>query len=161
MRGTQASPPSRLSTIFVCAMPMEVRPLVRKLSLHKASVGSATLHIGTLGGREVAAIVTGMGTALARQGVQRVLDDVSVERLIVVGITGAIDDTTPLGTLIVPEVVVNSATGEEFRPAPLGGSASRGTMWTTDALLTAADDFADLRARGVVSLDMETAAVAE
>ncbi len=34
-------------------------------------------------------------------------------------------------------------------------------MWTTDALLTAADDFADLRARGVVSLDMETAAVAE
>jgi nucleoside phosphorylase len=34
-------------------------------------------------------------------------------------------------------------------------------MWTTDELITDADLIAGLRARGVVSLDMETAAIAE
>nr|MBA3907877.1 hypothetical protein [Pseudonocardiales bacterium] len=91
----------------------------------------------------------------------RLLDSISVERLIVVGITGAVDGITPLGTLVVPEVVVNSATGTEYRPAPLGDPEPHGTMWTTDVLLTAADELAELRDRGVVSLDMETAAVAE
>lgn len=135
--------------------------MVKKLSLHKTQIGGVTLHAGKLGGHEVAAIVTGMGTRLARNAVDRLLDTVPVERLIVVGITGAIDDLTPLGALICPEVVVNSATGAEFRPAPLGDREPRGMMWTTDVLLTDAGDLAALRDRGVVSLDMETAAVAE
>jgi adenosylhomocysteine nucleosidase len=33
-------------------------------------------------------------------------------------------------------------------------------MWTTDTLITDLDEIAELRARGVVSLDMETAAIA-
>jgi len=158
---TQAPSPTRISTAFVCAMPMELRPLVRKLSLHKTHVGGSPLHAGKLGGRDVAAIVTGMGTRLAREAVGRLLDAVSVERVIVVGITGAVENETPLGTLVVPEVVVDSATGKEFRPARIGGHTAHGTMWTTDALLTGADHIASLRDRGVVSLDMETAAVAD
>ncbi len=142
-------------------MPMELRPLVKRLSLRKAQIGGVPLQLGTLHGREVAAIVTGMGTELARQGVERLLDAVSVERVLVVGITGAIDDVTPLGTLVVPEVVVNSATGTEFHPTPIGGHEPHGKLWTTDVLLSAPHELADLRAQGVVSLDMETAAVAE
>jgi nucleoside phosphorylase len=34
-------------------------------------------------------------------------------------------------------------------------------MWTTDDLTTDLDEIAELRAKGVVSLDMETAAIAE
>jgi nucleoside phosphorylase len=34
-------------------------------------------------------------------------------------------------------------------------------MWTTDGLITDIDVISDLRAKGVVSLDMETAAIAE
>jgi nucleoside phosphorylase len=89
------------------------------------------------------------------------LDAVSVDRVVVVGITGAVENETPIGTLILPEVVVNSATGTEHRPAVLGDGTSHGTMWTTDVLLTDPDHIAGLRARGVVSLDMETAAIAE
>ena len=36
-----------------------------------------------------------------------------------------------------------------------------GRMWTSDALITDAEELAVLRARGVVSLDMETAAIAQ
>ncbi len=146
---------------FICAMPMELTPLVKKLSLEKAEVGGVNVHSGTLGGREVVAIVTGMGTKLATEGTERLLDATPVDRVIVVGITGAVENETPIGTLILPEVVVNSATGTEYRPAPLGGGTPSGKMWTGDELLTDPDVLAGLRAQGVVSLDMETAAIAE
>src|SRR6185437_11736077 len=115
----------------------------------------------TLDGRPVVAIVTGMGTGLATEGTRRLLDAVAVRWVLVVGITGALESDTPIGTLVLPEVVVNSETGSEHRPAPLGDGVAHGTMWTTNGLTTNPDDLARLRARGVVSLDMETAAIAE
>ncbi len=151
--------PTSVQTAFVCAMPMELRPLVKKLSLRKAEIVGVTVRSGSLAGRDVVAIVTGMGTKLAGAGTERLLDAVAVERVVVVGITGAVDDVTPIGTLIRPASVVDSATGREYRPWPLGEGAGAGTMWTTDELLTGADVMADLRTRGVVSLDMETAAI--
>jgi nucleoside phosphorylase len=155
------TPPVAGSLAFICAMPMEVRPLARKLGLRKQRIGGAMVHVGTLGGRRVVATVTGMGTKLATEGTKRLLETVNVDRVVVVGITGAVENATPIGTLIVPAVVVNSATGAEHRPAPLGDTAANGKMWTTDVIITAPDTLATLRANGVVSLDMETAAVAE
>jgi nucleoside phosphorylase len=131
---------------FICAMPMELEPLRAKLDLRQSTVGGVTVEAGTLDGRRVVAIVTGMGTDLATAGTTRLLDAVTVERVVVVGITGA---------------VVNGATGAEYRPAPLGDGTPAGTMWTTDTLITDQDEIAGLRSRGVVSLDMETAAIAE
>jgi adenosylhomocysteine nucleosidase len=142
-------------------MPMELRPLQRKLSLRQTQIAGVTVHAGALGGHEVVAIVTGMGTKLAAEGTERLLDAVAVGRVVVVGITGAVDNVTPIGTLIRPEVVVNSATGVEYRPEPLGEGTPRGKMWTGDTLITQLDIIAGLRAQGVVSLDMETAAIAE
>jgi adenosylhomocysteine nucleosidase len=146
---------------FVCAMPIELAPLVRMLSLTETEVNGTTLHTGTLEGREVVAIITGMGTKLATDATTRLLDAVAVRWVLVVGITGALESETPIGALVLPEIVENSETGAEFRPAPLGDGVPHGTMWTTNGLTTNLDDLARLRARGVVSLDMETAAIAE
>ena len=145
---------------FICAMPMELEPLIRKLDLHESTVGGVTLQAGTLGDQPVVGIVTGMGTAFATEGTTRLLDAVRVDRVVVVGITGAVENELPIGTLVLPEVVVNGATGGEFRPTPLGAGTAAGKMWTTDTLITDLDTIAGLRARGVVSLDMETAAIA-
>src|SRR6478736_3142955 len=142
-------------------MPMELKPLVRKLALRKTKFGAVAVHAGTLGTHEVVAIVTGMGTKLASEATERLLDAVEVERVVVFGITGAVENETPIGTLVLPEVVVDSATGSEHRPAPLGDGAPHGKMWTTDVLNTDLEVVAGLREQGVVSLDMETAAIAE
>jgi adenosylhomocysteine nucleosidase len=150
--------PGRIA--FVCAMPMELVPLTRDLELTETAVGGVPVQVGSLGDREVVAIVTGMGTELARAGMERLLDAVPVEHVLVVGITGALENETPIGTLVLPEVVVHSATGREHQPTRLGDGEHRGRMWTTDELTTDLDVLADLRARGVVSLDMETAAIA-
>ena len=145
---------------FVCAMPMELRPLSKGLRLRKARVEGVAVRSGMLGDKTVVAIVTGMGTRLATKGTERLLDAITPDRVVVVGITGAVDDDTPIGTLIRPEVVVNSETGAEYRPSPVGDGTPHGTMWTTN-VITRPDELAALRALGVVSLDMETAAVAE
>ena len=146
---------------FVFAMPIELAPLTHAFSLTETQVGGGTMHEGTADGHEIVAIVTGMGTELATAGTKRLLDAVPIRWVLVVGITGALENETPIGTLVSPEIVVNSETGREFRPAPLAEGTPAGKMWTTNGLTTQHADLAALRAQGVVSLDMETAAIAE
>jgi adenosylhomocysteine nucleosidase len=83
-----------------------------------------------------------------------------VDQVVVVGITGAIHDETPLGTLLRPETVIDGATGTGYRPHPLGAGTPRGALWTSDRLITDPETLAGLRRDGVVALDMETAAIA-
>ncbi len=144
---------------LLCAMPMELRPLTRRLRLQKDQVGGVTVRSGRLGDHDAVAMVTGMGPRLATEATERLLDAVTPDRVVVVGITGAVDDETPIGTLVVPEVVVDGATGREYQPQRLGRQEPAGKMWTTD-IITPPGELAGLRARGVVALDMETAAIA-
>ena len=154
-------PDSARPVAFVCAMPIEVEPLVRMLSLQEADVDGAKFHTGALDRRPVVAVVTGMGTELATAGMTRLLAHFDVAWVLVVGITGALESETPIGTLVLPEIVKNSESGATFRPVAIGDAVHRGTMWTTNGLTTDAEKLARLRAEGVVSLDMETAAIAE
>lgn len=145
---------------FICAMPMELRPLRRQLRLRKSELGYA----GGIGDRPVTAVITGIGTALAHAATVRLLDAVDVERVIVVGIAGAVENQTPIGTVVLPELVVSGADGSEHRPTPLQvglGNLAHGKLWTTDEALFDPAMHADLRAHGVVALDMETAAIAK
>jgi nucleoside phosphorylase len=155
----QGDPPEIRPIAFVCAMPMEMRPLTKRLGLARAELGGRPARTGSLDGRDVVAVVTGMGTQLARQGAEHLLDAVVPERVVVVGITGAVEDETPLGAMVIPERVVDAATGREHHHEPVGGGATSGVMWTTD-VITPAAELPALRARGVVALDMETAAIA-
>jgi nucleoside phosphorylase len=148
------------SVAFVCAMPVELAPLTKRLRLHRTELGGGGARAGQLDdGRDVVAVVTGMGTQLATAGTQRLLEAVTPERVVVVGIAGAVHDDTPLGSLVVPEQVVDAASGRAHRPEPLGDHVPRGVLWTTD-VITPPTELPPLRARGVVALDMETAAVA-
>jgi adenosylhomocysteine nucleosidase len=145
---------------FVCAMPMELVPLTRDLGLVETDVDGQAVHTGRVGERDVVAIVTGMGTRLAAEAVERLLDRFDVDHLFVVGIAGAGVGDVPIGALVMPEVVVHGPTGREHRPARLGDHDHAGHLWTDDELIGDLDALAALRERGVVALDMETAAIA-
>lgn len=159
--GVNVRSPVLKCVAFVCAMPMEIIPLKRKLSLEKTVIGSLEVYAGSLGDRSIVAIVTGIGSVLASEGVERLVAAIDIEQVVVVGIAGAVDSETPIGTLVLPAVVINGATGAEYRPKQFGGGNPRGKMWTSDELITDLDVIARLRANGVIALDMETAAVAE
>jgi adenosylhomocysteine nucleosidase len=143
---------------FVCAMSMELRPLRRRLGLRKTGLG----YVGRIGDRAVIAVVTGIGPALADGATARLLDAVDVELVIVVGISSAIENRMPIGTLVLPQLVISGgADRAEYRPTPLGIGNVGGTLCTTDQLLLDPALHAELRAQGVVALDMETAAIAK
>ncbi len=139
-------------------MRPELRPLVRPLSLRRA--GSGALYGGAVGRTEIVAAVTGIGPAAAARATERVLDGGAIDRVVVVGIAGGIGAGVAIGDLVVPELVLDLATGALHRPTPLGDAAPRGTLATAEGLITDPAVFARLELRGVRAIDMETAAVA-
>ena len=145
---------------FVCAMPMELAPLVRAANLTKHAPGPVDAAGGTIGSVPVVAVVTGMGTTLASAGVEELLGAMAVERVVVVGIAGALGDDLPIGALLDPDRVIDGATGAEFRPEPLGPGTPQGALWTSDSIVTDPATLARLHREGVVAFDMETAAIA-
>jgi nucleoside phosphorylase len=144
-------------------MPMELVPLTRDLGLAEADVeglDGLAVHTGRAGERDVVGIVTGMGTRLAGEGVERLLDAYDVDHLFVVGIAGAGMGDAPIGTLVMPEAVIHGPSGREHRPTRLGEHEHAGHLWTNDELIDDMDELVALHERGVVALDMETAAIA-
>jgi adenosylhomocysteine nucleosidase len=75
-----------------------------------------------------------------------------------IGIAGGVGPSVRIGDVVVPEVVLDAA-GGEHRPVPLPGTTPRGIMRTSGEIDVTDDDVAALRDRGVIALDMETAAV--
>lgn len=146
---------------IVTAMVQEMRPLIRRLQLRRHDLGGVAAYRGRDDGRHVVAAVTGMGTAAARAATETLLDAQPIDRVLVVGIAGAVAPHLEIGSLVNPGVVVDAGTGMEYRPTSTGSGASRGAILTTDELIVDPHRLEELLRRGIVAVDMETAAVAE
>jgi adenosylhomocysteine nucleosidase len=146
-------------------MRSELRPLVRALSLRRTAVGNFPVYRGAVGDTDVVATLTTIGTGAAAEATARLLDAFpSTDHVVVVGVAGGVGPNVGVGDLIVPEMVVDGATGREYRPALLGAGTgavrSRGKLRTSDEFIVDKATLAGLEADGVVAVDMETAAVA-
>ncbi len=136
-------------------MPSEFQPLAKALSLLRTDAG----WTGAAGSIELVAAKTGIGTRLAAQATERLLDLGAIDHVMVVGIAGGMG-ASKVGDLVFPEVVVDKASGTEFRPSPLGGEQSRGRLVTHDDFDMQPAERDALVADGYIAVDMETAAVA-
>lgn len=144
---------------ILAAMVPELAPVVRGLALRPVAVGGTRTYAGRAGDVEVVATVTTMGTRAARDATERLLDAYAVDHVVMLGVCGGIDRGLGVGDLVVPEQVIDETSGRAFRPAPLGGATARGTLLTTDRLHRDPVELDTLRSRGVVAVDMESAAV--
>ncbi len=141
-------------------MQSELSPLARVLSLKRPRAGDRTLLHGALGGIEIVATVAGIGTRAAARTAERILDSGTFRHLVVVGVAGGIGPGVDIGDLVVPELVIDLATGAQFKPDALGDTRPRGKLVTSDELLTDPSEAARLHRQGVIAVDMETAAIA-
>jgi adenosylhomocysteine nucleosidase len=161
LTGTEAS-----VVVVLAPMRSELRPVVRALSGQRTRVGGVDVHRGRAGERAVIAGLIGVGPEAARRSTQRLLDalardNVEVSHVLVSGIAGGIGPDIEVGDTVVPDVVVDLVSGREFAAAPCPGAPAAGTIATTHELILDEGRLAGLAQRGIVALDMETAAVAD
>jgi adenosylhomocysteine nucleosidase len=142
------------------AMANELRPFVKLLPLRPEPWGSGTIYRGTTGNTEVLASITGIGMTGATQTTERMLAEGRIDQVIMMGIAGGLDPSLVIGDLVVPEVVLDGATGREYHPTPVAGHPNSGTLHSSDTMVMDPDALTALAERGVVALDMETAALA-
>jgi adenosylhomocysteine nucleosidase len=140
---------------MLAPMQPELQPIVRRLGME----GDGSLYRGRAGAIEVIAMLTTIGMQAGAQAAERILEH-EVDLVMVVGIAGGVDRSVAIGDVIVPELVIDRATGGQFRPAPVGSIVPRGTLSCGDELITGEGELNRMAARGVVAVDMETAAVA-
>jgi adenosylhomocysteine nucleosidase len=141
-------------------MKSELRPVVRAFGLKPAQIGGSAVHTGTVGNAEVVATTTGIGTALATSATERLLGLGTFDRVMVVGIAGGVGPSVNIGDIVIPEIVVDGRSGQEYRPASIDGPAPRGSLVTSDDFIVDAGRLQALISQGVIAVDMETGSVA-
>jgi adenosylhomocysteine nucleosidase len=119
------------------------------------------MYTTTLGGTELVIAQLGVGPAVARQTTESVLARLSVDHVVVSGIAGGLHPDLAVGAVVVPESVLDAAGGRVYRTWPLGRLARRGMVATTERLIVDDAELEQLRAAGVLALEMESAGVAE
>jgi nucleoside phosphorylase len=140
---------------LLAPMRSEFTPLVKAFALQRGESG----YRGMSGPIALVAGKSGMGTKLAAEATELMLDAGGVDHVMVVGIAGGMGGSR-VGDIVYPELVVDKATGDEYRPTPLSAVPSHGRLLTHDDFDISDDERDALVADGFIAVDMETAAVA-
>jgi adenosylhomocysteine nucleosidase len=142
-------------------MKPELKAIVKSFSLESTPDDPVFSHSGTAGSWGVAALVTGMGPALAREATRKALAAGPFDHVMVIGIAGGLDPALPVGSLMVPDRVQFYPDGPEFRAHPLPPRQANGALMTTDGLFDNDQVWQPILAGGFGAVDMEAAGVAE
>lgn len=145
---------------LLAPMRSELKAVVRAFALESASTPDAVRATGQVGSTRFVAALTGIGTGAARRVTQSLLEPGEIDRVVVIGIAGGIGSTLTVGGVLWPEVVLDIDRDTEHRPTPPTGVEPRGALATSGDLVTDPSAIDELEARGVIAIDMETAAVA-
>lgn len=147
--------------LMLAPMRSELRPLVRLMGGRPDRLGGVAVHVGRAGRATITAAMIGVGPAAARSATEKLLDAGPFDHVVVSGIAGGVGDSAPVGELVTPAEVEDLSSGRRFTPTTLGYHPPAGVLSTTAELIVDPAAVAALLDRGVVALDMETAAVAE
>ena len=141
---------------IVAAMPNELHPLVKALNLQR----SGDDYVGTVAGHDVVAAKMGVGMTGASRTTERLLDRGDIDRVVVIGICGGLDETVPIASVISPAVIVDGATGVEYKAPAWDAVRLDGRLVTFDDFALEIQMIPTLAKEGASAVDMETAAVA-
>ena len=147
--------------LVLAPMTSELRPLVRISRSRRADRDGFRSFTGRVGDLDVVMVRLGVGPVVARAVTTRALSAFPVDHVIVSGIAGGLDPDLGVGSVVVPESVVDLASGERFRSHPLKDIVRKGTVGVADHLITDTVRLSKLQAEGIVALEMESSGVAE
>ncbi|MHB8437852.1 MAG: phosphorylase family protein [Acidimicrobiales bacterium] len=146
--------------VVLAPMRSELRPVVKRIGARRVRGSRMETYEGSVGRARVRAARIGVGPEMARRSTERVLAEQRPDHVVVLGIAGGLSGI-PVGTLVVPEVVEDIPTRTRYIPTLLGPHAANGVIGTSPVVILDDAPLAELAARGIVGVDMETAAVAD
>ena len=118
------------------------------------------MHTGRVGEVEVVIAQLGVGPAVARTTTDWALNRFTVDHVVVSGIAGGLHPDLPVGAVVTPESILDLGSGRRYHAWPLGKTAAKGVVATTDHLIVDRDQLKSLQSAGVLALEMESAGVA-
>ncbi len=152
---------NRGGVLLLAPMASELRPLVRLLGARRDPEAPGPLYRPKRGERPVAAAQLGVGPVQARRNAEAFTEALVPELTVVVGIAGGLAPQLAVGDAVIPATVLDLDHGREYVPQYLPRHDREGILATSAEFIVDEERLDPLRRRGVVAMDMETAAVAE
>jgi adenosylhomocysteine nucleosidase len=146
--------------LVLAPMTNELRPIVKYARAKRTRVDGLTAYTGRAGDVEVVVVQAGVGPASSRKVTERALECFPVDHVLVSGIAGGLHPDLSIGTVVVPEEVLDLASGERYTSSPMDGVQRRGLIATADHLIMDEQQLADIAGMGVVAMEMESSGVA-
>ena len=145
--------------LILAPMTSELKPLARYSGATPA-VHPSPAFTAQVGDIEVVITRIGVGPAMAKASTARALEAFDPEHVVVSGIAGGLDPAHVVGSVVVPETVLDIASGRTYQASPLGETVPSGMVGVADRLITDEGELADLLGKGVLALEMESSGVA-
>lgn len=144
---------------IIAALERELKPLIQGWSLNTLNVEGRPLICYE--NEEVVAVFCGMGAQRAEQAARAVVEQYRPAMLVSAGLAGALMRSLKVGSIVLPNVIVDSASGTEYR-CDVGGEVIGGGVLLTHF------EIADKRSKPelvacfhALIVDMEAAGVAK
>jgi adenosylhomocysteine nucleosidase len=144
----------KIRIAIIAAMEREVKPLIRSWKMRTMEQEGRRYRLFENG--EAALICGGIGTAAARRATEAVIREVNPQLVISVGFAGALDDSMPVGHVLEPRAVINSADGVRTE---IG--SGQGILVSSATVADKEQKSRFSKAYGASAVDMEAAAVAQ
>lgn len=144
--------------IFTAVIP-EARPLLHRLGLRHQVMADPFVWQGTVKGRQVRVVVTGMGPQRAASSALAALREQQPGHVLISGLCGGLDANLSAGQVVQFSEIVDDPTGKAFYAT--GGESIRHRLVSTRTVVSTRASKADLyERRQAAAVDMESAALA-
>jgi len=144
---------------IIAAMERELKPLIQGWALNILNVQGKTLLCYEQG--DAVAVFCGMGTRRAEQAAQAVVERYQPQILVSAGVAGALIRSLKVGNVVLPNVIVDAATGIEYRCATGGQAIGGGVLVSTFEIAGRKSKDELVECFHALLVDMEAAGVAK
>lgn len=149
----------RCRVAVIAAMERELKPLIQGWALNVIRVGDRSLLCYER--NDVVVLFCGMGRERAEQAARAVVERYSPQVLISAGVAGALIRSLKPGSLVLPNVIVDAATGTEYRCEVGGDVVGGGVLVTTFEIANTKSKSELVDCFHALVVDMEAAGVAQ
>ncbi|HEX2327200.1 MAG TPA: hypothetical protein VHN74_00640 [Candidatus Angelobacter sp.] len=149
----------RCRIAVIAAMERELKPLIQGWALNTIRIGERSLLCYER--NDVVAIFCGMGRERAEQAARAVVEQYRPQILVSAGVAGALIRSLKPGSMVLPNVIVDAATGVEYRCEVGGDVVGGGVLVTTFEIANTRSKAELVDCFHALVVDMEAAAIAK